>query len=175
MAHNQTRISTSAGTKVDAGKNAPITQEPSGPVLKDSLAAESYQAGGEFAGNRDAEPVDGSSGLAGQSPSRGTGGSVQGAQGDAAPSYISSQYISDTHGPHGKNLNEGGIDHQQAVYGQRKAFEAEVGSINDPGRLGEAKFEQMDAVTPRAAASSKDSNELSTNTAYDGLERDASA
>ncbi|QPG94116.1 hypothetical protein C2857_004765 [Epichloe festucae Fl1] len=176
MASIQTRSATSAGTKVDAGKNAPVIQEGAGPVVNDSLAAESYRADGKFAENRDAEPENSSYSLLGDVSSRGAGGNVQGTQGDAAPTYINSQYTSDTRGPHGKNLKEGGFDHQHVLDGQRRAFEAEVGSINDPSRLAEAKFERKEAATPRVAFN-KDSNngQLSTNTAYDGLERNASA
>ncbi|KAG5981704.1 hypothetical protein E4U55_002629 [Claviceps digitariae] len=174
MASSQTRNAPSAGTKVNAGKNAPVTQESAGPVLSDSLAAESYQAGGKFAENRDAKPENASYDLIGEAPSRGSGPRVEGTQGHAAPTYINSQYISDPHGPHGKNLKEEDFDYQQVLDGQRRTFEAEPGSVNDPGRWAEVKFEKKNAATPRAAAS-KDSNELLTGTVYDSLERDVNA
>lgn len=153
------------------GKNAPVTQEAAGPVKHDSLAAESYKANGKFAENRDAEP-EGPSYTTSKSSS--SHARVEGVQGAPAPTYINSQFISDPHGPHGKNLKEEGFDHQQVSDGQRKAFKAEPGSIDDPGRLAEVKFEQRDAATPLAALN-KDSGELSKGTAFDGLQRDVSA
>jgi hypothetical protein len=41
----------SEGQKVDLGQNAPVRQEPAGPVPSGSLAEESYSHGGEFANN----------------------------------------------------------------------------------------------------------------------------
>ncbi|KAK2594186.1 hypothetical protein QQS21_008125 [Conoideocrella luteorostrata] len=169
MSSVQTRSSTSAGTKVDVGKNAPVVQEGAGRVENDSLAAESYRADGKFAENRNAEPEAPSN-----AANKSSGGGVEGSQGDAAPTYINSQLASDPSGPHGKNLKEGGFDHQQVFSGQRRAFNSEPGSINDPGRLAEAKFERKDAATPRAAFN-KDTNELTTNTPFDNLDRKADA
>ncbi|KAG5950627.1 hypothetical protein E4U53_004727 [Claviceps sorghi] len=162
--------------QVHAGKDAPITQESAGLVLNDSLAAESYQAGGKFTQNRDATPEDASFDLASKASSRGSdaGGKGKGAQGDAAPTYINSQYIKDTHGPHGKNLKEEDFDYQQVFDSQRRVFKAAPGSIDDPGRVAEVKFEKEVATTP-LAATVKDSNKMSEGTAYDSLERDISA
>ncbi|KAG6010226.1 hypothetical protein E4U43_008618 [Claviceps pusilla] len=174
MPSTQPRKPPSAGTKVHAGKNAPVTREGAGPVLSDSLAAESYETGGKFGENRDAEPENASYDPACQASSRANGAGVRGTQADTAPSYITSQYTSDTHGPHGKNLKEEDFDYQQVFDGQQRAFNAEAGSINDPGRLAEVGFEKKNAATPRAAAS-RDSKKLSTGTVYDGLERDVSA
>ncbi|KAG6001350.1 hypothetical protein E4U21_004426 [Claviceps maximensis] len=174
MASSHTRKAPSAGTKVHAGKNAPVTQESAGLVLNDSLAAESYQAGGKFAENRDARPEHASYEPVGKTSARGTHAGVEGTQGDPAPSYITSQYISDPHGPHGKNLKEEDFEYQQVFEGQRRAFKAKPGSIDDPGRLAEVTFEKKNATTPLSAANRK-SDELSTGTAYDVLERDASA
>ncbi|KAJ9156460.1 hypothetical protein NKR23_g877 [Pleurostoma richardsiae] len=51
------RKAPSEGTKVNLGQNAPTYQESAGTVPDESLAAESYRAGGEFASNRGAEPT----------------------------------------------------------------------------------------------------------------------
>ncbi|KAG8409927.1 hypothetical protein J3458_019000 [Metarhizium acridum] len=167
MSSVQTRSgASSAGTKVNAGKNAPVTREPAGAVPTDSLAAESYRAGGEFAKNRNAEP--------GNIPSRAIPLSqADDSTAELAPSYINSQYISDKGGPHGKNLKEGGFDNQGVQDGVRKAFDSEPGSVDDPGRLAEVKFEQREATNPRVATS-RDVG-LKTGTAYDGLDPDVNA
>ncbi|OAA45454.1 hypothetical protein NOR_03243 [Metarhizium rileyi] len=164
MSSVQTRSgATSAGTKVNAGKNAPVKREAAGVVQSDSLAAESYRDDGEFAKNRDAEP--------GNASPRNNARSDAGAStaGDA-PSYVQNQYISDKGGPHGKNLKEGGFDYNDVQDGIQKAFDSEPGSVNDPGRVAESKFEQKEAANPRVTASRD--TDLKTGTVYDGLKRD---
>lgn len=147
--------------QVDAGKNAPVTREGAGRVENESLSAESYRADGEFAQNRNAEPENASN----TAMPRSFAGE--------APSYVNSQYTSDKNGPHGKNLKEGGFEHQEVYDGVRKAFNSEPGSINDPGRLAEAKFEQREAANP-GVASNRDA-QMNTGTAFDGLGRDENA
>lgn len=152
--------------QVNAGKNAPVTRESAGDVQNDSLAAESYRAGGEFAKNRNAEPGDVSSRAIPRSQ-------ADDSTAESAPSYVSSQHVSDKGGPHGKNLKGGGFDNQDVQDGVQKAFESEPGSINDPGRLAEAKFEQSRAANPRVATNRD--VDLKTGTAYDGLDPDVDA
>ncbi|KZZ92482.1 hypothetical protein AAL_06108 [Moelleriella libera RCEF 2490] len=170
MATVQDRKAPNAGTKVEPGKDAPVRQEGTGLVEEGSLAAESFRADGKFAENRDAEPESASDARS-SATSRAGGQSVQGA---TAPSYVNNQYLSDPKGPHGKNLRESDFDGQDLQSGQAKAFAAEPGSIDDPGRLAEAKFQQKDAVPPQAAPDGGETK-LSTSTAFDGLKRDVSA
>ncbi|KHN97230.1 uncharacterized protein MAM_04827 [Metarhizium album ARSEF 1941] len=167
MSSAQTRRGApSAGTKVNLGKDAPVTREAAGRVPDDSLAAESYRAGGEFAKNRDAEPGKAPAGVDPYLDERNSNA-------EPAPSYVSSQYVKYKGGPRGKNLKEGGFDHQKVQDGIQKAFNSEPGSIDDPGRLAEVTFEQYDAATPRMAGT-RDVG-LKTGTAYDGLDRDVDA
>jgi hypothetical protein len=142
-----------------------VTREAAGNVQPESLAAESYRADGEFARNRNAEPNDSGAGAVPRSHA--------GAGAGEAPSYLGSQYASHGNGPpHGKNLKEGGFDDKDVQDGVRKAFNAEPGSIDDPGRLAESQFAKREAAVPLATP--RDSN-LKTGTAYDGLEREVNA
>ncbi|PSR98981.1 hypothetical protein BD289DRAFT_65816 [Coniella lustricola] len=158
------------GTKVDLGENAPIVREGAGLVASDSLAAESVQAGGEFAENRNIRTEEvgtkestgahssssggsggsgggggghqksSSSSSAGKSHYVGSGGDVVGdrgripssEQGHAAPTYVNSQFIRDTAGPHGKNITE-----DPEMTGRRGKFNVKVGSREDPSREAE--------------------------------------
>jgi hypothetical protein len=138
-----------------------VTREGAGHVQSDSLAAESYRAAGEFAQNRNAEPQATSDSTVPRSVS------------GEAPSYTSNQYVSDKKGPHGKNLKEGGFKYKDVQDGVKKAFNSEPGSIDDPGRLAERKFQQSEAGAPRTAFTRD--TDLKTGTAYDGLDRDVNA
>lgn len=90
--------------------------------------------------------------------------------GATAPGYIVDQYLSDPSGPHGKNLTEGGFDDSRITDGLKKALESEPGSMNDPSRLAEAKFARNEAARP--SVSGRKDAELSTATAFDGLDRE---
>lgn len=90
-----------------------------------------------------------------------------------APSYVNNQYTSDQNSPHGKNLNEGGFNHQAAHDGIRKAFNSEPGSTNDPGRLAEAKFEHREAAVPGVVPGR--GAQMNTGTGFDSLGRDEDA
>jgi len=72
-------------------------------------------------------------------PSSGTSGSGGGSagNGDTAPSYVSSQYLSGSGKPKGKNLTEGGFDSDDS---KNASWNGEIGTENDPGRVAENKF-----------------------------------
>ncbi|UNI17907.1 hypothetical protein JDV02_004214 [Purpureocillium takamizusanense] len=171
MSTNQNRKAPGAGTKVDLGRNAPVTEEGAGYVAPESLAAESSQSGGEFGANRHGHP-DSTSPSTAQS---GTGSGhdkspAAGGNAGTAPSYVSNQYTGDSSGPHGKNLKAGGFDDSKVKDGLKMALESDPGSKNDPSRLAEERFELRDAAGPRVSGH-KDT-ELSTATKYDGLDRE---
>lgn len=91
----------------------------------------------------------------------------------AAPSYADALHVKDPNAPHSKSLQQGDWDDSKAEDGIKKAFEAEPGSINDPSRLAEERFElnqnaQAGGAGPRQA-------ELDTETKYDALEPNARA
>ncbi|KJZ77655.1 hypothetical protein HIM_02832 [Hirsutella minnesotensis 3608] len=171
MASVQDRRAPSAGTKVTAGENVPVTRESAGFVASDSLAAESYTEGGEFSENRSAQPSESTS-KSGIHPSQQMK-TFSGESGTAAPSYVASQGLTDTSGPHGKNLKEGGFDDARVKDGLKVALESEPGSINDPSRLTEAQLQQTDAAQPGSTA--RRDGDLSNTTAFDALDRTASS
>ena len=166
----------SFGTKVDLGENAPVRAEGAGTVLSESLAAESYREGGDFASNRDAQPENMSSSGSYESASRtantGSGNASSGSTeprsfGGTAPSYVENQYIKDSSGPHGRNLTEGGWDESKIEDGIQKSFNAELGSKNDPARVAEQQMELNNNAQSRAAGPKQ--SELTNKTPYDAL------
>lgn len=64
-----------------------------------------------------------------------------------APTYVSSSFVRDTGGPHGKNLKEGGFEGS----GTGKGNLAEPGSLGDPGRVAEAHFAKINKEVGREA------------------------
>lgn len=172
------------------GKNAPVNQEAAGLVASESLAAESYEAGGEFAQNRNAQPegVSGSSQRSEVSSSRqeeasGRQKEASGRQGKKAatageaPSYVADQYITDKKGPHGKNVKEGISDKADAKKknndGLERALRAEPGSEDDPSRLAERQMLQGQSLGGGGAGPRQ--GELTGETKYDVLEREVSS
>lgn len=115
------------------GDNAPVYREGAGAVAPGSLAAESAQAGGEFANNRNAHTTsDDVSGLKSTRPHEAPGAAsttISSEQGQAAPTYVTSQFAHDTSGPHGKNITE-----DPEMTGRPGKFDVEVGSKEDPSR-----------------------------------------
>ncbi|KAF4508723.1 hypothetical protein G6O67_005065 [Ophiocordyceps sinensis] len=168
MATVQDRKAPNAGTKVSQGQDAPVTREGAGFVAPESLAAESYSGEGGFATNRNAQPDQGSS-------QSGTGSVAQkpSSNGGTAPSYVASQYQSDSSGPHGKNLTQGGFDDARLKDGLKMALNSEPGSANDASRLAEAQLKQGDATQP-SATGHREGN-LNTKTAYENLDREVSS
>ncbi|KAM0273998.1 hypothetical protein ACHAQH_008055 [Verticillium albo-atrum] len=84
-------MATPHGQKVDLGKDAPVTQEPTGAVGSGSLANESAKKGGEFAENRDVQ-----SGSTADSKSSGTSTSDNASSGTSKPSSGSSGSTNNT-------------------------------------------------------------------------------
>ncbi|KAI1138530.1 hypothetical protein F5Y05DRAFT_384354 [Hypoxylon sp. FL0543] len=135
----------SEGTKVTAGKNAPVTQEGPGVVAQDSLAAESQA----FRQANQAEPqqVPRENLTSASKPHEGgihqssTGSSGQASSNaGTAPSYVQSQYLKDHAGPHGKNIKEDptiGTEDKE----KNTSF-SEFGTKDDPGMAAEQKFTQ---------------------------------
>lgn len=122
----------SAGTKVTAGQNAPVTQEGPGAVPPGSLAAESqaFQSSNDAPGTQ-SKPQEGGSGTAN-------------ANAGTAPSYVENLYHKEG-GPKGKNLKE-----DPNMEGTNTSF-TEFGTENDPARAAEDKITRQ-TITPAAAA-----------------------
>jgi len=182
----------SEGTKVDLGRNAPIKNEAAGPVGSESLAAESYREGGEFSHNVGAQPENLTSGS--ERTSGGTkldsapdaesrerandtssynaasydvaAGSGNNRTAGTAPTYVSNQYIRDTKGPHGKNVQEG-FDDAGTKDGLKAALAAEPGSEQDPSRLAEYQLDLKNNAKS-AQAVPRDST-VTNETKYDAL------
>ncbi len=140
-------------------------------MASDSLAAESYKQGGEFAENRNAQPNEGTikSGIHPQQHIN----TFAGENGGSAPTYVAERNLKDTSGPHGKNLSEGGFDGPILKDGLKLALESEPGSANDPSRLAEAQLLQKDAAQPGSTA--RRDGGLTNTTAFDALDRKTSA
>lgn len=167
----------SAGTKVDLGRNAPTKQEGVGAVGSESLAAESYRGGGEFASNGGSQPENlstsdyntSSSGATKLESTRDTSYTSlneSSSNVDTAPSYVNNQYVRDTSGPHGKNIQEG-FDDAGARDGLKAALAAEPGSKDDPSRLAEQQFKTNQFAPSRDGGPKQTS--LSNETKYDAL------
>ncbi|KZL76643.1 hypothetical protein CI238_03673 [Colletotrichum incanum] len=172
----------SAGTKVEPGSAAPVRREATGPVPAGSLAAESASHGGEFANNRGVDASNTSSNnnnnnnnsssrtSTGAAP--GSGASSIPGQAGTAPTYVNNQYIRDPNGPHGKNISEG-FDTKNTKDGVQAAFNAEVGSENDPGRVAEQGFQQSQTKAGRDAGPRQ--TEVGGQTVYENLKSDVQA
>jgi hypothetical protein len=86
-----------------------------------------------------------------------------------APSYVNSQG-KDTHGPHGKNIHEGGFKSDDK---HNASFTSDIGDKNDPGRLAELKFERENADSAPTSGSRQPGG-VSGEGMYDAL-KDTSA
>ncbi|KAI4864605.1 hypothetical protein F4820DRAFT_423232 [Hypoxylon rubiginosum] len=144
----------SEGTKVTAGKNAPITSEGHGVVAQDSLAAESrsFQQANQTAPQQvDREdltsaPKPHEGGIHQKAASSST--TATPTQGDhnaaVAPSYIQSQSLKDTAGPHGRNLKE---DESIATEDKTKNTSfSKQGTADDPGRAAVEQFNRANTA-----------------------------
>ncbi|KAL6854507.1 hypothetical protein J3F83DRAFT_484438 [Trichoderma novae-zelandiae] len=160
------------GTKVTPGQNAPVNREAPGVVASESLAAQSLQSGGEFSHNRGSqtEAISGSD-LKTQAGREG-GASAAG----TAPGYVVDQYLTDTKGPHGKNIKEGideGESRGKDSDGLKKALRAEPGSEDDPSRLAERQMFERDSLGAGGAGPRQGG--LEGGTKYDKLENETSS
>lgn len=154
----------SAGTKVELGQNAPATQETTGNVNPESLAAESFREGGEFTANRGIRSENGSGYNEPENPSANAG---------TAPSYVNSQYR-DSSGPHGKNLKTDGTwDASEAQDGIQKALDAEPGSENDPSRIAQQQMRLNQSRSGPDAGPKQ--GEVTSKTAFDALGSEVSS
>lgn len=132
----------SEGTKVNPGENAPVVREGAGAVASESLAAQSVREGGEFASNRNINEVAGN-GAGVTSQQHISAGAPGEPQGQAAPSYVSSLYIREPGGPHGKNITE-----DPEMIGRPGKFNVEPGSLEDPGRVAEQNMRLKQTRAP---------------------------
>ncbi|XXG99723.1 dihydroxy-acid dehydratase ilv3 [Hypoxylon texense] len=150
----------SAGTKVTAGKNAPVTSEGHGVVAQDSLAAESQsfqqanQTAPQQVGREDltSAPKPHEGGIH-QKASSGSAFATKPTQGDhngaAAPSYVQSQSLKDPSGPHGKNLTE---DEGIATEDKSKNTSfSKQGTADDPGRAAAEQFNRANTANAGSA------------------------
>ncbi|KAI0159909.1 hypothetical protein GGR52DRAFT_563481 [Hypoxylon sp. FL1284] len=150
----------SEGTKVTAGKNAPVTSEGPGVVAQDSLASESQA----FRDANDAAPQQtsredlktASRPHEGGVHQRSTTSSTrqQGPSGDGngapAPSYIQSQALKDPSGPHGRNIKE---DPNLGTEGKARSATgtAGTGTADDPARAAEDQFVRANTANAGSA------------------------
>ncbi|KAH8120933.1 hypothetical protein ACSS6W_009724 [Trichoderma asperelloides] len=156
-----------AGTKVDLGKKAPVSQETAGLVESESLAAESYEHEGEFSENRNAQPE----GVSGSGQSE-VGGRKE-ASGRQKASSAADQHSTDTKGHHGKKSKEGLSDKtDEKNDGLARALRAEPGSEDDPSRLAERQMLQRQSLGARGAGPRQ--GELAGETMYDALDNEVS-
>ncbi|KAL7922200.1 hypothetical protein ACQKWADRAFT_313402 [Trichoderma austrokoningii] len=173
------------GTKVNLGKDAPVNKEAAGLVKSESLAAESYDEGGEFTQNRNAQPEGASrsgqktetSGLQDAADlQKAHGRHTMSAAAGEAPGSAADQGVKDTKGPHGKKIKEGisddkaGGDRKKDSNGLQRALRAEPGSEDDPSRLAERQMLQGRMGSGGAGARQ---SEITGETRFDVLEREA--
>ena len=165
----------SAGQKVAPGRNGPIESDATGPVAPDSLAAESQA----FVQGNDATPQQQPRG--GESfstPSEShhstqrTATGVSGKQGvDQAPTYVNSQYLRDSSGPHGKNLKE---DDSIATDDKNKNTSfSQFGTKDDPGAVAAQKFTQANTASAASIGGRQEGAE--GKTVYDALSSETNA
>ncbi|KAI1658864.1 hypothetical protein F4813DRAFT_354962 [Daldinia decipiens] len=150
----------SEGTKVTAGRNAPVSNEAPGVVSQGSLAAESQafrqanQAAPQQVGREDltsaSKPHEGGIHKASSTNKSGPGRS---SNVDTAPSYVQSQFLKGKGGPHGKNLTED--DSIGTEDKNKNASFSEFGTKNDPGLAAEKKFISGSANTGSNAGREK--------------------
>ncbi|KAM5356515.1 hypothetical protein ACJ41O_003161 [Fusarium nematophilum] len=143
---------------VDLGQNAPTKQEGAGDVPSESLAAQSYAEGGDYASNE---------GMRSENlPSKSTFASKPANAGQDAPSAGRDAPQSTGTAPsYSQTLKEGGgWDDSKDEDGLQRALNAEPGSDDDPSRLAEQQFRrQSGGAGPRE-------KDLKTKTVYDTLD-----
>ncbi|KAF4589511.1 hypothetical protein GQ602_003400 [Ophiocordyceps camponoti-floridani] len=158
----QDRKAPNAGTKVDLGRNAPVTLEGAGTVEPASLAAESQGNDGKFADNRRSEPESSSSNYEYTTASS---SSSQPRHDEQAPrSNVSGREDK------AQTLDAEGFDDPRLQDGLAKALNSEPGSIDDPSRLAEAQLKEADAANPSLTGLNQP--QLSTGAVYDNLDRE---
>lgn len=163
----------SEGQKVTAGRHAPYTNEATGPVAPDSLAAESQA----FLQTNESTPQhmpreNFTSASQSHQSSQPTSTARAGTQNAGyAPTYVTNQYHHDTSGPHGKNLKEDdGIATEDK---QKNTSFSQFGTKDDPGAAAEQKFTAANAST--AGSTGGRQKGLDGKTPYDALGSNASA
>ncbi|KAL7624969.1 hypothetical protein AAE478_004183 [Parahypoxylon ruwenzoriense] len=171
----------SQGTKVTAGKNAPVTSEGPGVVAKGSLASESKyfrevnQVTPQHIAHEDltsaSKPHEGG----GVQQSKTSSSTTPSGRGDhnavTAPSYVQSQYLSDSAGPHGKNLKE---DDSIGTEDKSKNMSfSQFGTKDDPGLAAERKFTRPEPGIAGSTAGRE--KHIDANQPYDVLGSDAPA
>ncbi|KAH6889778.1 hypothetical protein B0T10DRAFT_40427 [Thelonectria olida] len=168
-----TKQNPSSVTKVDLGKDAPVTGEGTGKAASESLATKSTQEGGDFASNRKAENTSGSD----ESDSYASKAREMAQQSDKPSQSIGSKDSGsgDTQsrgaqrrpsGSHRKNV-EGSWDESKDEDGLKKALESEPGSMDDPSRLAEQQYALKQGAHGRDAGPRQD--KIEGGTAYDAL------
>jgi hypothetical protein len=91
---------------------------------------------------------------------------------DPAPTYVAVPKLVNTGKPKGKNLKEGGFDDDDRF---NASLSSDIGTNNDPGRIAELKFEQVNANTTAASASTMPKQHMATDTPYNVLSDEESA
>ncbi|EHK49612.1 uncharacterized protein TrAtP1_010860 [Trichoderma atroviride] len=158
------------GTKVDLGKDAPVSQEAAGLVKGGSLAAESYGEGGEFDQNRNAQP-EGVSGSRRETSFLEDAANLQRSGGRQAKSAVAGAApMKDTKGPHGRKIKEGFSSDDKDSDGLQRALRAEPGSEDDPSRLAERQMLQGNSLGARGAGPRQ--GEMAGETRYDVLKNE---
>ncbi|KAI6093205.1 hypothetical protein F4821DRAFT_222439 [Hypoxylon rubiginosum] len=168
----------SEGTKVTAGKNAPVTSGGHGTVAQDSLAAESQsfqqsnQTAPQQVSRQDLTSTSKSheGGIHQKAASNPT--SKQGNHNAAAaPSYVQSQFLKDPSGPHGKNLTE---DESIATEDKSKnASFSKQGTKDDPSNAAMEQFNR--ANTTNVGATGGRETGIDNEQPYAALGSDAPA
>ncbi|KAM0479482.1 hypothetical protein ACHAPX_004697 [Trichoderma viride] len=167
------------GTKVDLGKDAPVSQEAAGLVKGESLAAESYEEGGEFDQNRNAQ----SEGVSSSGQYEGASGRKEtsfleeavnlqrsGGRQQAKSAVAGAAPVKDTKGPHGKKIKEGLSSDDKDSDGLQRALRAEPGSEDDPSRLAERRMLQGNSLGAGGAGPRQ--SEMAGETMYDVLKNE---
>ncbi|KAI1330123.1 hypothetical protein F5Y16DRAFT_364116 [Xylariaceae sp. FL0255] len=133
-------MSSSRGTKVDLGKDAPVTGEGPGEVFSDSLASESqaFRDANKVSSEQFDKPQESPARAPGTSTHHSSKTDSQSQSHATAPSYVQNQFHRDTAGPHGKNLTED--PNMTEDSGKNASFNAEIGSKDDPSLLAEQKM-----------------------------------
>ncbi|KAK7746363.1 hypothetical protein SLS53_002322 [Cytospora paraplurivora] len=157
----------SEGTKVNLGENAPVVREGAGAVASESLAAESFREGGEFSKNRNISEIDSNTTAHHSSKAPSSAPAPAESHAETAPSYVNTQNIRDSAGPHGKNITE-----DPELIGRPAKFNVEPGSKDDPARLAEQKLAAKQATAPGAGQGQADAGNTQP---YDALDNETSA
>ncbi|KAI1768033.1 hypothetical protein GGR53DRAFT_32985 [Hypoxylon sp. FL1150] len=178
----------SEGTKVNPGKDAPLTKGAHGVVAQDSLAAESQtfreanQAEPQPVSREDLTSASKSHEGVHQKTSSGSTTAKtkshhkghhkdEDYNGAPAPTYVQSQYIKNPAGPHGKNIKE---DDSIATEDKTKnAGVSKAGTAEDPGRAALDQFAR--ANTAHAASTAGRDKKIDNEQPFAPLGSDAQA